>query len=245
VPDHPDRIRVRHLYPGTLNIYADRGNIAVLRRRAAWRGIELEVDAVEAGDAVGDAADVDIFYMGGGQDRDQELVERHFLDVAGPATAEALAAGAAGLFVCGGYQMLGRHYTTPAGLELGGIGYFDAHTESGPTRMIGNVTVRTEIAGVLAGFENHSGRTMLGAAATPLGRVLRGNGNDGGGFEGCLEGAAIGTYLHGPLLPRNPALADWLLVRALEHRAGAPLPDLPPLDDALERQAFTAALTRP
>jgi CobQ-like glutamine amidotransferase family enzyme len=238
------RIRVGHLYPDYLNIYADRGNIAVLARRAAWRGHELEVDAVSMGDAVS-LGEHDLLYVGGGQDREQALVA---VDLAAKADAieEAVAGGAAVLAVCGGYQLLGRYYRDRDGVELPGIGLLPLHTIAGDRRMIGDVLLDCEWAGrTLAGFENHAGRTLLDEGAKPLGRVVHGFGNDGdSGFEGCRADRVIGTYLHGPLLPRNPWLADWVLSQALAHASGAEPPELEPLPDELEREAHGVAAWR-
>ena len=238
------RIRVAHLYPEYLNIYADRGNMAVLARRAALRGHELDVDAVSVGDALRPGAH-DLLYVGGGQDRGQALVA---VDLAAKAEAvhEAVSAGSAVLAVCGGYQLLGRFYRDRDGVELPGVGLFPLHTVAGERRMIGDVLLECEWASrTLAGFENHAGRTHLDAGATPLGRVVHGFGNDGrSGFEGCRAGRAIGTYLHGPLLPRNAWLADWVLAEALAHASGGAPPELQPLDDALESAAYEVAAAR-
>ncbi|GIU95047.1 MAG: glutamine amidotransferase [Gaiellaceae bacterium] len=241
------RIRVGHLYPEYLNIYADRGNIAVLARRAALRGHELSVRAISRGDELR-PGELDLLYIGGGQDREQALVAPDLAEK-GPALAEAVAGGAALLAVCGGYQLLGRSYRGQDGSLMPGAGLFPLETVAGETRMIGDVLLECRLDGgeprQLAGFENHAGRTLLDEGAQPLGRVLYGFGNDGvSGFEGCRVGAAIGTYLHGPLLPRNPWLADWLLARALAHASGGPPPALEPLDDTLEREAFRVAASR-
>jgi CobQ-like glutamine amidotransferase family enzyme len=234
------RIRVGHLYPAHLNIYADRGNIAVLSERARRRGHELDVHAVGPGDAVPDA---DLYYVGGGQDREQALVAR---DLAGKASAlrEAVAGGAALLAVCGGYQLLGRSYRAAGGEELPGIGLLPLHTVAGERRLIGDVLLDCAWAGeTLAGFENHAGRTLLDEGAEPLGRVVHGFGNDGtSGVEGCRLGRVYGTYLHGPLLPRNPWFADRLLADALAH-AGGPV-ELAPLEDELEHEAHAVAAER-
>ncbi|MGH2933526.1 MAG: type 1 glutamine amidotransferase, partial [Gaiellaceae bacterium] len=208
-------VRVAHLYPDYLNIYADRGNIAVLARRAALRGHELEVDAIGMGDAVAPGAH-DLYYLGGGQDREQLLVADDLAAKAEP-LKEAHAGGAAFLAVCGGYQLLGRGYRGFHGEDMPGVGLLPLETVAGDRRMIGDVLLETEL-GPVAGFENHAGRTYLDPGAQPLGRVVAGFGNDGeSGFEGCRYERAIGTYLHGPLLPRNPRLADWLLAQALAH----------------------------
>jgi CobQ-like glutamine amidotransferase family enzyme len=237
------RIVVGHLYPDYLNIYADRGNIAVLARRAAWRGHELDVRAVSIGDELR-PGEHDLLYVGGGQDREQALVTG---DLAGKAEPlrEAVEAGAAFLAVCGGYQLLGRFYRNVAGEELPGIGLLPLHTVAGDRRMIGDVLLDCEWAGrTLAGFENHAGRTHLDEGAEPLGRVLAGFGNDGkSGFEGCRRRYVYGTYLHGPLLPRNPWFADWVLAQSLAHRLGE-APSFEPLTDDLELQAHAVSASR-
>jgi CobQ-like glutamine amidotransferase family enzyme len=235
-------IRVGHLYPDYLNIYADRGNIAVFARRAAWRGHELEVDAIGMDDAIVPGAH-DLYYVGGGQDREQFLVAENLAAKASP-LIEAVQAGAALLAVCGGYQLLGRGYRGFHGEDMPGVALFPIETVAGDTRMIGDVLLETDL-GAVAGFENHAGRTRLDPDAEPLGRVVAGFGNDGeSGFEGCRVQRAIGTYLHGPLLPRNPQLADWLLAQALAHRSGGAPPELAPLRDELEAQARRVSAER-
>jgi CobQ-like glutamine amidotransferase family enzyme len=240
------KIRVGHLYPDYLNIYADRGNIAVLARRAAWRGHELEVSAVSLGDDL-HPGEHDLLYIGGGQDREQELVAQDLV-AKGEGVSGAVEHGAAVLAVCGGYQLLGRSYRDLQGADLPGVGLFPHETVAGDTRMIGDVLLECELEpGVrrtLAGFENHAGRTRLDAGAEPIGRVVAGFGNDGeSGWEGCRVGRAVGTYLHGPLLPRNPWFADWLLAQALAHRLGE-APTLEPLEDDLEREAHRVSAGR-
>jgi CobQ-like glutamine amidotransferase family enzyme len=240
------KIVVGHLFPDYLNIYADRGNIAVLERRAAWRGHELEVRALEPGDEL-QAGEHDLYYIGGGQDREQELIAPA-LAAMGDALKAAVAGGAAALAVCGGYQLLGSSYRDQSGDELPGAGLLPLHTVAGERRMIGDVLLECELQPgqprSLAGFENHAGRTYLDEGAAPLGRVLAGFGNDGAsGYEGCRAGRVIGTYLHGPLLPRNPWLADWLLTQALAHRTGE-VPQLEPLEDELEAEAHTVSAAR-
>jgi CobQ-like glutamine amidotransferase family enzyme len=230
----PDRtLRVCALYPDVMNIYADRGNLLLLERRCRWREIGFELSASGLGDRL-DPDGADLYYIGGGQDRDQKLCA----DV-----HAAAARGAVILAVCGGYQLLGHSYQL--GEEtLPGVGLVDLHTvRSEGKRLIGNVAIEVELAPgrrqVLAGFENHGGRTFLGAGTAPLGRVLSGHGNnDSDGQEGVRSqaGNVIGTYLHGPLLPKNAWFADWLIATAL----GADEP-LAPLDDELEAAAHGEA----
>jgi lipid II isoglutaminyl synthase (glutamine-hydrolysing) len=240
-------IRVGHLYPDYLNIYADRGNIAVLARRAAWRGHELEVTALGMDEEIVPGAH-DLYYVGGGQDREQLLVAENLARKAEP-LHEAVAGGAAALAVCGGYQLLGRGYRGFHGEDMPGIGLLPLETVAGEGRMIGDVLIECELEPgrkrTLAGFENHAGRTRLDPDAEALGSVLAGFGNDGeSGFEGCRAGRVVGTYLHGPLLPRNAWLADWLLAQALAHRTGGDPTELEPLADELEGQAHAVSAGR-
>ena len=239
-------IRIGHLYPDYLNIYADRGNIAVFARRASARGLELEVIAIGLGEDVR-PGDHDLYYVGGGQDREQALVAAD-LAAKGAALREAVAGGAAALAVCGGYQLFGRFYRDRYGGDLPGAGVFPLETYAGERRMIGDVLLECSFSGeqrTVAGFENHAGRTILDKGAEPLGRVIGGFGNDGqSGFEGCRVGRAVGTYLHGPLLPRNPWLADWLLAQAAAHRTGGQPPVFEPLDDELEAAAHAVSAGR-
>jgi lipid II isoglutaminyl synthase (glutamine-hydrolysing) len=232
-------LRVCALYPDLMNIYADRGNLQLLERRCAWRGIGFELSGAGLGESVDPDAH-DLFYIGGGQDRDQALCAEDLATVKREALHAAAARGAVVFAVCGGYQLLGHGYELD-GERLPGVELVDLDTvrEDGP-RLIGNVAI--EIDGrVLAGFENHGGRTRLGPGAKPLGRVLKGHGNDGrSGYEGVRggpHGTVIGTYMHGPLLPKNAWFADWLTKLAL----GPEVVELAPLDDALEDAAHAAA----
>jgi lipid II isoglutaminyl synthase (glutamine-hydrolysing) len=241
-----EKIVVGHLYPDYLNIYADRGNIAVLERRAAWRGVGFEYRTIGLGEAVR-PDEQDLYYVGGGQDREQALVAPD-LAAKGEPLREAVAQGAAFLAVCGGYQLLGRFYRDRSGAELPGIGLLPHHTVAGERRMIGDVLLECELEPgqrrLLAGFENHAGQTYLEAGAEPLGRVVAGFGNNGeDGFEGSRLAGVVGTYLHGPLLPRNPWLADWLIVQALARKRGEPA-ELEPLPDDLESAAQQVSADR-
>jgi CobQ-like glutamine amidotransferase family enzyme len=240
VPDSSPELRVCALYPDLMNIYADRGNLLVLERRCRWRGIGFGVTASGLGDPL-DPEGADLYYLGGGQDRDQKLCALDLAQVKRDAMHAAAARGAVILAVCGGYQLLGHSYQL--GEEaLPGVGLVDLVTvRSDAPRLIGNVAIEVELdlgAGrVLAGFENHGGRTQLGPDAEPLGRVLEGHGNNGvDGYEGVRRGNVIGTYLHGPLLPKNTWFADWLIRTALGRAE-----PLAPLDDELEAGAHADA----
>ena len=240
-------IRVGHLYPEYLNIYADRGNIAVFTRRAAARGHELHVEPVTL-DTPLEPGSHDLLYIGGGQDREQAMIAPD-LAARRDAIHVAVEGGAALLAVCGGYQLLGRGYRGRDGSWLEGAGLFPHETLAGETRMIGDVLLESTLGEApgrtIAGFENHAGRTVLDSGAEPLGRVVAGYGNDGAsGFEGCRVGRAVGTYLHGPLLPRNPWLADLLLSWAIAHATGGNPEALAPLPDELEEAAHAVAAGR-
>jgi CobQ-like glutamine amidotransferase family enzyme len=236
-------LRVLSLYPEQMNIYADRGNIVFLQRRCEWRGIGFSHAGAGPGDPV-DPAVHDLFYIGGGQDRDQRMVAADMVASKREALAAAVDDGAALLAVCGGYQLLGHSYQLGEE-KLPGLGLADLETvrEPGP-RLIGNVAIEADLGSgprLLAGFENHGGRTYLGTGAQPLGRVVEGHGNnDRDGNEGVRRDNLIGTYLHGPLLPKNVWLADHLIGLALERRYGA-TPELEPLDDVLEEAAHASA----
>jgi len=236
-------LRVLSLYPDQMNIYADRGNIIFLRRRCEWRGIGFAHSGVGPGEGFDPAAH-DLLYVGGGQDRDQRAVAADMVATKREAIAAAAGDGAVLLAVCGGYQLLGHSYQLGEE-KLPGLGIADLETvrERGP-RLIGNVAIEADLGPgprLIAGFENHGGRTYLGGGVTPLGRVLKGFGNNGeDGLEGVRRKNLIGTYLHGPLLPKNPWLADNLIGLALERRYGE-RPELTPLDDGLERAAHEAA----
>jgi CobQ-like glutamine amidotransferase family enzyme len=237
-------LRLLALYPEQMNIYADRGNILFLQRRCEWRSIGFDYAAAGPGEAF-DPGQHDLIYIGGGQDRDQVLVAEDMLRTKRDAIASAVDDGAALLAVCGGYQLLGHRYQL-GDRSITGLGVADLETvrEPGP-RLIGNVSIEVDLGQgprVLAGFENHGGRTYLGPDAEPLGRVLHGHGNNGrDGHEGVKRRNLIGTYLHGPLLPKNAWLADHLIALALGRRTGTE-PELEPLADELETASHASAL---
>jgi CobQ-like glutamine amidotransferase family enzyme len=238
-------LRVCALYPDLMNIYADRGNLLVLERRCAWRGLGFELSACGLGERLDPESDHDLFYLGGGQDRDQRLCAEDLVRLKRDGLHAAARRGAIVLGVCGGYQLLGRSYELGSGEELPGVGLLDVRTVrvDGP-RLIGNIAIEVSLeepgeeACVLAGFENHGGRTYLSPDQRSLGRVVKGHGNDGrSGLEGARSANVIGTYLHGPLLPKNVWFADWLIASALGLDTGA----LAPLDGALEDEAHRSA----
>jgi lipid II isoglutaminyl synthase (glutamine-hydrolysing) len=236
-------LRLLALYPDQMNIYADRGNIIFLRRRCEWRGIGFEYSVSGPGKGFDPGAH-DLIYIGGGQDRDQVQVAADMVETKRDSLSAAVEDAAVVLAVCGGYQLLGHGYQLGDD-RIAGLGLADLDTvrEPGP-RLIGNVTIEVDLGAgprVLAGFENHGGRTYLGESAEPLGRVLSGHGNNGkDGYEGVRRANMLGTYLHGPLLPKNAWLADRLIELALARRSGSE-PDLEPLDDQLEAAAHASA----
>jgi CobQ-like glutamine amidotransferase family enzyme len=234
-------LRLAHLYPDVMNIYGDRGNVIALRYRCEARGIELRVEDVSVGDAF-EPAEFDLVLIGGGQDREQRRIAEDLV-AKGPALKAAVDDGLPALAVCGGFQLFGHRYVDHEGGVIPGIGIFDLETcHPGPRadRCIGDVVLATE-AGEVVGFENHGGRTYLAPGQEPFGRVRRGFGNNAeDGTEGARHRNAIGTYLHGSLLPKNPALTDELILAALRRRYG-PEVTLPPLNDDIESAARAAA----
>lgn len=261
------RLCIGYLYPSVMSQYGDRGNVITVLERCRRRGIDAEVQALEVGDRV-DPDQVDLVLVGGGADTHQQLIWEDLVAVKGEGIRRAVDEGAAAFAVCAGYQLWGHYYRTARGEELPGLGIFDAHTvhraaqtgtrldsitKAGSVRAVGNLVVEWHqegaaagqgtTAGVLVGFENHGGRTYLHPGARPLGKVLHGGGNNSeDGWEGCQRQCAIGTYLHGPALPKNPSLADYLIESALRRRYGDV--HLEPLDDGPETAAHDRAVTR-
>ena len=230
-----------------MNIYGDTGNIIALKKRAEWRGIEVEVKNISIGDRIPTlhvGTRIDLYFFGGGQDQSQELVAK---DLQKKATVlkEEVERGVPLLAICGGYQLLGEYYQPSSGPKLPGIDIFPAYTIAGDNRMIGNIVISSQDTNnFLVGFENHSGKTYLKEGATPLGTVKSGFGNNGEDHtEGCVYQNAIGCYMHGSLLPKNPELADWLIKKALEIKYGEEV-KLQPLDDSLEKEASRFAINR-
>ncbi len=235
------QIRVAHLYPDVMNIYGDRGNVIALQYRCHARGIECAVVDVTIGDPF-DPAAFDLLLVGGGQDREQRRIADDLVEK-GPAIRDAVESDMPVLAVCGGFQLFGHRYVDHDGGIIPGIGIFDLETRHpGPRadRSIGDVVLETDF-GEIVGFENHGGRTYLGPNTAPFGTVVRGFGNNAtDGSEGARYRNAIGTYLHGSVLPKNPALADELIRLALRHRYGYEV-QLPAIDDAIESRAHQSA----
>jgi lipid II isoglutaminyl synthase (glutamine-hydrolysing) len=235
------KLVVGWLYGSTMNIYGDRGNVLAIEQRAKWRGIDVEVREIGMGEPIPD--DIDIFFWGGGQDQEQVAVSKDIQGEKGDQLKAAVDKGAAMLAICGGYQLLGHEYRPHDGEPLPGIGLFDAVSVAGPERFIGNVVIDSPEFGTLVGFENHSGLTRLEEGLSPLGTVVVGRGNNGkDGTEGAVYKNAIGCYLHGALLPKNPQLTDWLIKAGLRRRYGSD--DLQPIDDSIEQSAHDGAINR-
>jgi lipid II isoglutaminyl synthase (glutamine-hydrolysing) len=236
-----NRLCIAHLYPAHMNIYGDRGNITVLKKRLEWRDFHVHVDEVHPGDDY-DFRKADIVFGGGGQDQGQALVaedlRRHKDNL-----AQAASEGVVMLVICGTYQLFGRQFVTQAGESIAGIGVFDLETRGSTHRLIGNVVVSTQW-GEIVGFENHSGQTKLEPGQAELGRVIKGHGNNmHDKHEGAVTKNVFGTYLHGPLLPKNPHLADELIQRAVTRKYHRH--QLPALNDTLEHEAASVAKQRP
>ena len=235
-------IIIAHLYPREMNIYGDMGNVITLVQRLAWRGYDAQVKAVEIGEAF-DFSTADIVFGGGGQDSGQMIVGADLL-LRGEELRAAAVDGMPMLTICGLYQLFGRGFITMDGRELLGIDVFKASTIGSTTRMIGNMVIQSPRYGRLVGFENHSGQTTLELGQDPLGRVKQGYGNnERSRFEGAITSNAVGTYLHGPVLPKNPTLTDDLILQALKRRHG--VTELAPLDDTMEHAAAQVASSRP
>lgn len=228
------KITIGHLYPDLLNLYGDRGNIQCLMKRCLWRGIQAETIPFELDDKI-DFSGLDIVLLGGGSDREQMLVCRKLRKIQKD-FKEYVESDGVVIAICGGYQLLGSYYRTEQGM-ITGLELVDMYTEQGEGRLISNIVLKSELFDMpVVGFENHGGRTFI-KDNRPLGKVLYGSGNDGeSGYEGVVYRNVIGTYLHGPLLPKNPQLADWLILKALQKKYG-PEVTLEPLDDTQEREA--------
>ena len=250
------KLTIAWLYPDLMSTYGDRGNVIVLQKRCEWRGIDVEVVPVTLETQITKLQRCDIIFMGGAQDRQQKLVGEDFLTRKGPIVKEMVEAGIPALFVCAAYQFVGHYYKPYQGDKIPGAGIFDLHTEhpgDQAKRLIGNVVAELGswfmVHGSLkektiVGFENHGGRTRLWPKMMPLARVKRGFGNNGeDGYEGAVYKNSIGSYFHGPLLPKNPHIADWLIAKALEVKYKKKI-SLKPLDDSLEWQAHRFIIAR-
>ncbi len=241
------KLTVAWLYPDLMSTYGDRGNVIVLEKRCLWRGIGVEVVPVTLETSIAKLRSCDLIFMGGAQDRQQKLVGKDFLENKAPIVKEMIEKGIPGLFVCAAYQFVGHYYKPYQGEKIPGAGIFDLYTEhpgDQKKRLIGNVTAEIiSIKKTIVGFENHGGRTYLGSKMKPLARVIKGFGNNGeDGYEGAVYKNAIGSYFHGPLLPKNPHVADWLIQRALDIRYKYKnMVSLPPPNDRLELLAHCYA----
>jgi CobQ-like glutamine amidotransferase family enzyme len=235
-------LTICHLYPDLLNLYGDRGNVIALQRRCEWRGIDVSVEKLTMGESF-DPEKYDIVFLGGGQDYEQQIIREDVVMSKGPDIKTAIEDGVVFLCVCGGYQLLGKYYRTWDGTTIDFLGAIDLWTVGGKKRMIGNL-IFDSADGLIVGFENHSGKTYLGAGVEPLGKVVSGCGNNGeDGFEGARYRNVFCTYSHGSVLPKNPAFADRLISTALLRKYPLASP-LAPLDDSLELQAHLSAIQR-
>jgi CobQ-like glutamine amidotransferase family enzyme len=225
-----------------MNLYADHGNVLVLKKRCEWRNIEAEVIHYEPGDKIPD--DIDIIFGGGGQDSGQGKIENDLIKIS-PQLKQLINDGTPALVICGIYQLFGKYYKTGSGKTIKGINVFNITTDAGKERYIGDVTIKSNGFGEIVGYENHSGLTKLGENMKPLGEVIVGAGNNAKDkTEGCRYKNCIGTYLHGPILPKNPKLTDFFIAKALEHKTGQK-PKLDKLDDTVENKAHAVAAKRP
>lgn len=254
------KIVIGYLYGDLMNIYGDTGNIICLKKRCEWRGIKVEIKNISLPDNIKPRG-FDIYFFGGGQDQAQNEVARDLgKGGKGVGIKKEVERGIPLLAICGGYQLLGKYYQPFEGRRLDGVGIFPAYTVANHDRMIGNIVIKSNFQdfpfqdqkhptshltnSILVGFENHSGKTYLEKGAEPLGKVIKGFGNNGEDkLEGCIYKNAIGCYMHGSLLPKNPLLADWLIKKALEVKYGKEI-ELKPLDDELENKAYDFAVKK-
>lgn len=269
------KLVIGYLYPDLMNIYGDTGNIITLKKRCEWRGIDVEIKEISVGNKL-KKGEVDIFFFGGGQDQQQNLVAADLVKSdKGKVIKQEVERGVPLLSICGGYQLLGEYYQPFDGPKLIGTDLFPVYTKASNDRMIGNIVIRMQSAELrvktlasqglanldeqvlknsklntldsellLVGFENHSGKTYLKEGGQPLGKVVKGFGNNGEDqTEGCIYRNAIGCYMHGSLLPKNPTLADWLIEKALEAKEGKDI-YLEPIDDTLEELAHKKVIQK-
>ena len=236
------KITIFHLYPGLMNLYGDMGNVIALKKRMEWRNVECEIKEIKIGERP-DFTKADVLFLGGGQDRGQKIIEKELLFHKEP-IKELIENGLPCLLICGGYQLFGKYFKTKDGSIINGIEVFDAWTIAGEKRMIGNIIVESPVFGKIVGFENHSGKTYLGKESAPMGKVIKGYGNNGiDGAEGILFKNVIGTYLHGPFLPKNFQATDWIIKQALKYRYKEEI-NLPLLDNGFEEKALKEASRR-
>lgn len=244
------KIAIGYLYPDLMNIYGDTGNIITLKKRCEWRGIDVVVKNISLGDKI-KKGEVDIYFFGGGQDQQQNIVAEDLRKTGkGKVIKQEIERGVPLLSVCGGYQLLGEYYQPFNASKLIGVGLFPVYTKASHVRMIGNIVLEIPNSkfpisnSQLVGFENHSGKTYLKKGAQPLGKVVKGFGNNGEDqTEGCIYKNAIGCYMHGSLLPKNPKLADWLIEKALEVKYSKEI-NLEPIDSFLEEGAHKRVIEK-
>lgn len=237
-----EAIKILQLYPEDLNVYGDNGNLLTLVKRLEWRGYKTEVIKYNLGDILPEK--VDIILAGGGQDSSQAKIQDDFIKIS-PTLKNFVEANVPTLLICGSYQMFGKYFQTTSGEKILGANILDLHTTAGKKRLIGNLVVSSPVFGEIVGYENHSGQTYLGKNLQPLGKVLKGAGNNGkDNFEGVFYKNLIGTYCHGPVLAKNPNLADFIIGKALDNVTGRS-DNLPPLDDATENEAHRQSANRP
>lgn len=234
-------ITLLHLYARDMNIYGDLGNVLTIKRRLEWHGYEVRLISYNPGDTL--PKNVDIIIGGGGQDSGQDTITKDLLAI-GPKLRALANSGVPMLMVCGLYQLFGKFFKTQDGHIIKGIELFDIQTYAGPERLIGNIVIQSEEFGEIIGYENHSGQTFLGNDVPALGKVIRGAGNNNeDGAEGARYRNVIGTYLHGPILPKNPALADFLIEKAVTRKYGEFTPTV--IDDSFALEARKIAAKRP
>lgn len=241
------KLTIGWLYPELMSTYGDRGNIIVLQKRCVWRGIDVEIKKLDLGFKIDDLKKCDLLFMGGAQDRQQKIVSQDFSKEKVKVLKSMVENGIPGLYICGAYQFLGKYYRDADGTVINGLGILDLHTKNpglGFSRLIGNVAARLLNGETIVGFENHGGRTYLGKNVKPLGKVIKGFGNNGeDASEGAIYKNSFCSYFHGPILPKNPEFADLLIKLALEKKYGSPI-DLPPLSDTLESKARRSIIDR-
>ncbi len=243
-------LKIGWLYPELMSTYGDRGNVIVLKKRCEWRGINVEILSIDQHTTDAVLKTIDILFGGGAQDREQKIVTEH-LQKKSKLITELIEGNIPSLFVCGSPQLLGKYYEPQEGKRIEGLGIFDMHsihTGAKSDRLIGNVIAKVLLPEIenstVVGFENHGGRTFLGSNAKPFAKILKGFGNNGeDATEGVVYKNAIGSYLHGPLLPKNPEIADWLIKKALEIKYGDEIV-LAPVDDSLSQKAKSAIAKR-